>query len=117
MPIPIPPALAATALLVLSNVFMTFAWYAHLKNLSGRPWIVAALASWGIALFEYLLQVPANRIGYTTLSLPQLKILQEIITLAVFVPFAVFYMRQPLKLDYLWAALCILGAVYFVFRK
>jgi len=116
MPITIPPALAATALLVLSNVFMTFAWYAHLKNLSGRPWIVAALASWGIALFEYLLQVPANRIGYTTLSLPQLKILQEIITLAVFVPFAVFYMRTPLKLDYLWAALCMVAAAWFMFR-
>ncbi len=113
---PFPPALTAIGLLTLSNVFMTFAWYAHLKNLSGRPWLVAALLSWGIALFEYLLQVPANRIGYTTLSLPQLKILQEIITLAVFVPFAVFYMRTPLKLDYLWAALCILGAVYFVFR-
>ncbi len=104
-------------LLMLSNVFMTFAWYAHLKNLSGSPWYVAALASWGIALFEYLLQVPANRIGYTVMSLPQLKILQEAITLAVFVPFVVVYMRQPLKLDYAWAALCILGAVYFVFRK
>lgn len=104
-------------LLTLSNVFMTFAWYAHLKNLSARPWYIAALASWGIALFEYLLQVPANRIGYTTMTLPQLKILQEVITLAVFVPFALFYMRQPLKLDYLWAALCILAAVYFVFRK
>jgi hypothetical protein len=104
-------------LLVLSNVFMTFAWYAHLKDLSGRAWYVAALVSWGIALFEYLLQVPANRIGYSVMTLPQLKILQEVITLVVFVPFAVFYMRQPLKLDYLWAALCILGAVYFVFRK
>jgi len=104
-------------LLMLSNVFMTFAWYAHLKNLSGSPWYVAALASWGIALFEYLLQVPANRIGYAVMSLPQLKILQEAITLAVFVPFVVVYMRQPLKLDYAWAALCILGAVYFVFRK
>jgi len=117
MPITIPPALAATALLVLSNVFMTFAWYAHLKELSQRPWIVAALVSWGIALFEYLLQVPANRIGYTTLSLPQLKILQEIITLAVFVPFAVFYMMQPVKLDFLWASLCLVRAIYFVFRS
>jgi uncharacterized protein (DUF486 family) len=96
---------------------MTFAWYAHLKNLAGRPWYVAALVSWGIALFEYLLQVPANRMGYTTLSLAQLKILQEVITLAVFVPFAVVYMRQPLRLDYLWAALCIVGAVYFIFRS
>ena len=104
------------ALLVLSNVFMTFAWYAHLKNLSGSPWYVAALVSWGIALFEYLLQVPANRIGYTALTLPQLKIMQEAITLTVFVPFVVYYMRQPLKLDYLWAALCIMGAVYFIFR-
>jgi uncharacterized protein (DUF486 family) len=103
-------------LLVLSNVFMTFAWYAHLKNLSGSPWYVAALVSWGIALFEYLLQVPANRIGYTVMTLPQLKILQEVITLTVFVPFVLFYMRQPLKLDYLWAALCMLGAVYFIFR-
>src|SRR4249920_318307 len=116
MPQVIPPALAAIVLLTLSNVFMTFAWYAHLRNLAGRPWIIAALVSWGIALFEYLLQVPANRIGYTTLSLPQLKILQEIITLAVFVPFAILYMRTPLKLDYLWASLCMLGAVYFVFR-
>lgn len=103
-------------LLTLSNVFMTFAWYAHLKELSHKPWIVAALASWGIAFFEYMLQVPANRIGYTILSVGQLKILQEAITLAVFVPFALFYLREPLKLDYLWAALCILGAVYFVFR-
>jgi uncharacterized protein (DUF486 family) len=103
-------------LLVLSNVFMTFAWYAHLRNLAGRPWYVAALVSWGIALFEYLLQVPANRIGYTSLSLAQLKILQEVITLVVFAPFAVLYMRQPIKLDYLWAALCLVGAVYFVFR-
>jgi uncharacterized protein (DUF486 family) len=108
--------LPTVGLLALSNVFMTFAWYAHLKNLSGRPWFVAALVSWGIALFEYLLQVPANRIGYTALSLSQLKMLQEIITLSVFVPFAVFYMRQPLRLDFLWAALCILGAVYFTFR-
>ena len=103
-------------MLVASNVFMTFAWYAHLKNLADRPWWIAALASWGIALFEYLLMVPANRIGYTELSLAQLKILQEAITLSVFVPFAILYMNQPLKLDYLWAALCIMGAVYFVFR-
>jgi hypothetical protein len=108
--------LRTAGLLVLSNVFMTFAWYAHLKNLSGRPWYIAAFVSWGIALFEYLLQVPANRIGYTALSLGQLKIMQEAITLAVFVPFAFFYMKQPLRLDFLWAALCILGAVYFVFR-
>jgi uncharacterized protein len=112
------PTIARTIiLLTLSNVFMTFAWYAHLKNLAAKPWYIAALASWGIALFEYLLQVPANRIGYTALSLPQLKILQEVITLAVFVPFVVFYMRQPLKWDYLWAALCMMGAVYFMFRK
>lgn len=103
-------------LLTAGNVFMTFAWYAHLKELGSKPWIVAALASWGIAFFEYMLQVPANRIGYTVLSLGQLKILQEVITLVVFVPFAVFYMKEPLKLDYLWAGLCILGAVYFVFR-
>jgi uncharacterized protein (DUF486 family) len=108
--------LRTVGLLILSNVFMTFAWYAHLRNLSGRPWLVAALASWGIALFEYLLQVPANRIGYTALSLGQLKIMQEAITLAVFVPFALFYMKQPLRLDFLWASLCILGAVYFMFR-
>jgi uncharacterized protein len=111
-----PVILRSAGLLVLSNVFMTFAWYAHLKNLSEKPWYVAAILSWGIALCEYLLQVPANRIGYTALSLGQLKIMQEAITLTVFVPFAVYYMRQPLKLDYLWAALCILGAVYFVFR-
>jgi uncharacterized protein (DUF486 family) len=103
-------------LLVCSNVFMTFAWYAHLRNLASKPWYVAALLSWGIALFEYMLQVPANRIGYTALTLGQLKILQEVITLSVFVPFAYFYMDQPLKLDYLWAALCIVGAVFFVFR-
>lgn len=104
-------------LLVLSNIFMTFAWYAHLRNLAHRPWYLAALVSWGIALFEYLLQVPANRIGYSAMSLSQLKILQEVITLVVFAPFAVLYMRQPLKLDYLWAALCLVGAVYFVFRS
>jgi uncharacterized protein len=108
--------LRTTLLLIASNVFMTFAWYAHLKNLSGRPWYVAAFVSWGIALFEYLLQVPANRIGYTALTLPQLKMLQEVITLALFVPFAVYYMKQPIKLDYLWASLCMLGAVYFMFR-
>ena len=111
------PILRAVVLLTLSNVFMTFAWYAHLKNLAQKPWIVAALVSWGIALFEYLLQVPANRIGYTALSLAQLKILQEVITLAVFVPFAAIYMRQPLRLDYLWAAACLMGAVYFIFRS
>ncbi len=96
---------------------MTFAWYAHLKNLSAKPWYIAALVSWGIAFFEYLVQVPANRIGYTELNLSQLKILQEVITLAVFVPFALFYMNQPLKWDYLWAAICIIGAVYFIFRN
>ena len=111
------PVIGATSLLLASNVFMTFAWYAHLKTLMDRPWYVAAVVSWGIAFFEYLLQVPGNRIGYAQLSLPQLKILQEVITLSVFVPFAVFYMRKPLRLDYLWAALCILGAVYFVFRS
>ena len=105
-----------TLLLIASNVFMTFAWYAHLRNLGNRAWYVAAVLSWGIALFEYLLQVPANRIGYTQMSLAQLKILQEAITLGVFVPFAVLYMRQPLKWDYLWAGLCIIGAVYFMFR-
>ncbi|TAG49466.1 MAG: hypothetical protein EAZ30_03450 [Betaproteobacteria bacterium] len=104
-------------LLVLSNVFMTFAWYGHLKNLSHKPWLYAALISWGIALFEYLLQVPANRIGATEFSLAQLKIMQEVITLTVFVPFAIFYMNQPLKWDYLWAGLCLMGAVYFIFRS
>jgi len=104
-------------LLTLSNVFMTFAWYAHLRNLGDRPWFMAALVSWGIALFEYLLQVPANRIGFQSLSLGQLKILQEIITLAVFVPFAVFYMGQPLRWNFLWAGLCMCGAVYFMFRE
>jgi len=103
-------------LLCLSNIFMTFAWYAHLKELNHKPWIVAALVSWGIAFFEYLLQVPGNRVGYTVLSVGELKILQEVITLTVFVPFAVFFLREPLKLDYLWAALCIVGAVYFMFR-
>jgi uncharacterized protein (DUF486 family) len=110
------PVLTAVLLLCCSNVFMTFAWYAHLKELNHKPWFVAALVSWGIALFEYLLQVPGNRIGYTVLSVGQLKILQEIITLSVFVPFALFYLKEPLKLDYLWAALCILGAVFFIFR-
>jgi hypothetical protein len=111
------PVFAQTAgLLTLSNVFMTVAWYGHLKNLSGKAWWVAALLSWSIALFEYLLQVPANRIGYTEFSLAQLKIMQEVITLAVFVPFALVYMNQPFKLDYVWAALCLVGAVYFIFR-
>jgi uncharacterized protein (DUF486 family) len=109
--------LQATLLLVCSNIFMTFAWYAHLRNLSDRAWWIAAFASWGIALFEYLLQVPANRIGYTVLNLAQLKILQEVITLLVFVPFAVFYMKQPFRLDFVWAGLCLLGAVYFMFRQ
>jgi uncharacterized protein (DUF486 family) len=111
------PGAATVILLVLSNIFMTFAWYAHLKNLGHKPWIIAALVSWGIALFEYLLQVPANRIGHESLTLPQLKILQEVITLAVFVPFALLYMKEPLRLNYLWAALCMMGAVYFMFRK
>ncbi|RPJ47360.1 MAG: hypothetical protein EHM19_03085 [Candidatus Latescibacterota bacterium] len=112
-----PVVLQTVLLLTLSNVFMTFAWYAHLKELNSKPWIVAALASWGIALFEYCLQVPANRIGYTRLEIGQLKIIQEVITLAVFVPFAVFYMKQPVRSNYLWAGLCLCGAVYFVFRK
>ena len=103
-------------LLIASNVFMTFAWYAHLRNLSERPWYIAALVSWGIALFEYLLQVPANRIGYQTLSLAQLKIIQEVIALSVFVPFAVLYMRQPVSWNFVWAGCCLLGAVYFVFK-
>ena len=110
------PVVMSVALLAASNVFMTFAWYAHLQHLAAWPGWVAALARWGIALFEYLLQVPANRIGFTVLSLPQLKIMQEAITLAVFVPFAIFYMKQPIKLDYLWASLCVMAAVYFVFR-
>jgi len=108
--------LRTAGLLAVSNVFMTFAWYAHLKNLRDKPWYVAALVSWGIALFEYLVQVPANRLGYGTMDLGQLKILQEVVTLSVFVPFAVLYMRQPLKLDFIWAGLCLLGAVYFIFR-
>jgi uncharacterized protein (DUF486 family) len=110
-------ALQTVLLLTASNVFMTFAWYGHLKNLADRPWYVAALASWAIALFEYLLQVPGNRIGYASgLSLAQLKIVQEVITLSVFVPFAMLFMNQPLKLDFLWAGLCMVGAVYFIFR-
>jgi uncharacterized protein (DUF486 family) len=110
------PLLVTALMLIVSNLFMTFAWYGHLKNFAQSPWYVAALISWGIALFEYLLQVPANRIGYTALDLGQLKILQEVITLSVFVPFAVLYMGQPLKMDYLYAALCMMGAVYFIFR-
>src|SRR5262249_35971079 len=112
-----PTIVVTAALLVCSNVFMTFAWYAHLRDLRSRAWYVAAIISWSIALFEYLLQVPANRIGYSALSLAQLKILQEVITLSVFVPFAVLYMRQPIKLDFLWAGLCLMGAVYFMFRS
>jgi uncharacterized protein len=110
------PLFLTVILLTISNVFMTFAWYAHLKELSHKPWIVAALISWGIALLEYLFQVPANRIGHAEFSVSQLKILQEVITLSVFVPFAFFYLKEPIKLDYLWAGLCILGAVYFMFR-
>ncbi|MEM5506980.1 DMT family protein [Shewanella frigidimarina] len=101
----------------ISNIFMTFAWYGHLKTLNSKPWIIAALVSWGIALFEYLLQVPANRLGYTVMNVGQLKILQEVITLCVFVPFAVWYLKEPLKLDYLWAGLCLLGAVFFIFKS
>lgn len=112
-----PASLQTLILLTLSNVFMTFAWYAHLKEMNNQPWIVAALASWGIALFEYLLQVPGNRIGYTVFTLPQLKILQEVITLTVFVPFAIFYMKAELRWDFLWAGLCLMGAVYFMFRS
>jgi uncharacterized protein (DUF486 family) len=111
------PIFLTIVLLAISNIFMTFAWYAHLKELNHKPWIIAALVSWGIALFEYLFQVPANRIGFTVMSVGQLKILQEVITLTVFVPFALYYLREPLKLDYLWAALCILGAVFFIFRS
>jgi len=109
--------LKAAMLLICSNTFMTFAWYAHLRNWNGRKWYIAAGLSWCIAFFEYLFQVPANRIGYTTMSLLQLKVFQEVITLAVFAPFAVFYMQQPIKLDYLWSALCLVGAVYFMFRS
>lgn len=110
------PVMTSIFLLMCSNVFMTFAWYAHLKELNNKPWLIAALISWGIALFEYLLQVPANRIGYTVLSVGQLKIMQEVITLAVFVPFSVMYLKEPLKLDYLWAGICMVAAVYFMFR-
>ena len=113
----LPVSWQTVLLLMTSNVFMTFAWYGHLKNLATAPWYIAALISWGIALFEYLLQVPANRIGHTQFSVGQLKIMQEVITLVVFVPFAVLYLREPLKLDYLWAALCMVGAVYFIFRS
>ncbi|WP_428308469.1 DMT family protein [Lacipirellula sp.] len=112
-----PVALQTVALLVASNVFMTFAWYGHLKSMNNKAWYVAAIVSWGVALFEYLFQVPANRIGHTTMSVGQLKILQEVITLSVFVPFALFYMKEPIKLDYAWAGLCLCGAVYFVFRS
>jgi uncharacterized protein len=115
-PITSHPALAAAVLLTASNLFMTFAWYGHLKHLQAHPWWQAALIAWFVALFEYLLQVPANRIGYTTLSLAQLKIMQEVISLTVFVPFAVVYMDQPVKLDFVWAGLCLMGAVYFIFR-
>lgn len=111
------PILTSIGLLLCSNLFMTFAWYAHLKELNNKPWLVAAFASWGIALFEYLFQVPANRIGYTALSVGELKVIQEVITLSVFVPFSLFYLKEPLKLDYLWAGLCLLGAVYFMFRS
>ena len=113
----VPTVLLQTVfLLALSNLFMTVAWYAHLKHLNDKPWWIAALASWGVALFEYMLQVPANRIGYQSLTLPQLKILQEVIALAVFAPFAVLYMKEPLSWNYLWAALCLMGAVYFIFK-
>ncbi|MBT1063267.1 DMT family protein [Bowmanella sp. Y26] len=110
------PVVICVLLLMCSNLFMTFAWYGHLKGMSSKPWLIAALVSWGIALFEYLLQVPANRIGYTVMSVGQLKIIQEVITLSLFVPFAVFYLKEPLKLDYLWAGLCLMGAVFFMFR-
>ena len=113
----IPVIIQTTGLLILSNVFMTFAWYGHLKNLNSKAWYIAAFISWGISLFEYLLQVPANRIGYTQYSLAQLKILQEVLTLLVFVPFSMIYMNQPFKLDYVWAGLCLVGAVYFIFRS
>ena len=111
------PIITTIGLLLCSNVFMTFAWYAHLKELNNKPWVIAALVSWGIALLEYLFQVPANRIGFTVLSVGQLKIIQEVITLSIFVPFAVFYLKEPLKLDYLWAGLCLVGAAYFMFRE
>ncbi|AKX44977.1 hypothetical protein AKN87_07640 [Thiopseudomonas alkaliphila] len=111
------PVVISISLLIISNIFMSFAWYAHLKELNNKPWIIAALISWGIALFEYLFQVPANRIGFSVLSVAQLKVLQEVITLSVFVPFSVLYLKEPLKLDYLWAGLCLVGAVYFMFRS
>ncbi|MCD8535098.1 MAG: DMT family protein [Verrucomicrobia bacterium] len=111
------PVFLSISLLICSNVFMTFAWYAHLKEMNTKPWLVAAMASWGIALFEYLIQVPANRIGYTVLSIGELKVIQEVITLSVFVPFSLFYLKEPMKLDYLWAAFCLVGAVYFMFRS
>ena len=111
------PIVTTVALLICSNVFMTFAWYAHLKELNNKIWVVAALVSWGVALFEYVFQVPANRIGYTVLSIGELKIIQEVITLTVFVPFSLFYLKEPLKLDYLWAGLCLVGAVFFMFRS
>ncbi|MBF0469857.1 MAG: DMT family protein [Gammaproteobacteria bacterium] len=111
------PTVITIGLLICSNLFMTFAWYGHLRDLNHKPWLVAAVISWGIALFEYLLQVPANRIGYTVLNLGQLKIIQEVITLSLFVPFSYFYMKEPLKIDYLWAGLCMMGAVYFMFRS
>lgn len=112
----LPTVIKTVLLLTVSNVFMTFAWYAHLKNLNQKPWLIAAILSWGIALFEYAFQVPANRLGYTAMSLAQLKILQEVISLSVFVPFAILYMQQPIKMDFLWAGLCLMGAVYFMFR-
>ncbi|HEX5356557.1 MAG TPA: DMT family protein [Aquabacterium sp.] len=112
----IPVPLQSALLLVLSNVFMTFAWYGHLKNMASKPWFFAAIVSWGIALFEYLLQVPANRVGAQQMTVGQLKVMQEVISLSVFVPFAVFYLGQPFKLDYIWAALCLVGAAYFMFR-
>ncbi len=111
------PVISTIILLFCSNVFMTFAWYGHLRELNSKPWIIAAIISWGIALFEYLLQVPANRIGYGHLSLGQLKILQEVITLMVFVPFSIFYMKEPFKVDFIYAGICILGAVFFIFRS
>ena len=111
------PVIKTISLLVCSNIFMTFAWYAHLKEFNNKPWIIAALISWGLALFEYILQVPANRIGYTVLNIGQLKIIQEIVTLSVFVPFSLIYLKEPLKLDYLWAGLCLIGAVFFMFRR
>jgi uncharacterized protein (DUF486 family) len=110
------PVLTSIGLLICSNVFMTFAWYAHLKELNNKPWLIAAFVSWGIALFEYMLQVPANRVGYRVLSVGQLKIIQEVITLSIFVPFSVMYLKESLKLDYLWAGICLVGAVYFMFR-